>query len=197
MKFDNMEKRLKELILKNAFQYSEVPKFKLSNGSISSFYFNCKQVTLDPEGQVLIGRMIFDMIRYNDKVHAIGGLSLGADPIATAVAYTSWLENRQIQAFIVRKNEKDHGITTTIEGNIRPGDRVIVVDDVITTGESALKAIKTCRAAGLNVLQVIVLVDRQEMNGRENILQEVAYVDALVTKDEIFKLYHKEKNNVI
>jgi orotate phosphoribosyltransferase len=185
-----MKRRLQELILDHAFQYSEKPTFKLVSGGVSQFYFNCKKVTLDPEGQVLIGNLIFQAIRQLN-IKAIGGLTLGADPMAHAVAYTSWLERQPIQAFVVRKQPKDHGIIAPIEGKVQAGDRVVVVDDVITTGGSALKAIDACREAGLVVVKVVVLVDRQEMNGRANIQREVPEVEALTTRDELMELYRK------
>ena len=103
-----MKERLKQLVLEYAFQFSEVPAFKLVHGGLSSFYFNCKRVTLDPEGQYLIGNLVFAAIR-EMNVKAIGGLTLGADPIANAVAYTSWLQGKPVQAFVVRKKQKDHG----------------------------------------------------------------------------------------
>jgi len=155
---------------------------------MSQFYFNCKTVTLDPEGQVLIGNLVFDSLS-SLKIKAIGGLTLGADPMASAVAYTSWLRKEPVQSFVVRKEIKEHGTGNLIEGKVNAGDRVVVLDDVITTGGSTLKAIAACRAAGLEVVKVVVLVDRQEMNGRENIQKEVAHVEALVTRDEIMSLY--------
>jgi len=185
-----MKDRLKELILEYAFQFSDEPIFKLAHGGTSQFYFNCKKLTLDPEGQYLIGNLVFDSIRGSD-VDAIGGLTLGADPIANAVAYTSWLRKDPIQSFVVRKKQKDHGIVNMIEGKVRPGDRVVVVDDVITTGGSTLQAIAACRQSRLDVIKVVVLVDRQEMRGRENILEEVPQVEALVTRSEILDLYRK------
>ncbi|SMC21196.1 orotate phosphoribosyltransferase [Desulfacinum hydrothermale DSM 13146] len=187
MHTDAMLQRLKEKILQQAFQYSETPSFRLVSGAFSRFYFNCKRVTLDPEGQYLIGHLIHERIR-ELEVQGIGGLTLGADPIANAVAYTSWLKGRPIQSFVVRKAQKDHGVAARVEGNVRPGDRVVVVDDVITTGGSTLQAIAACREAGLQVVRVVVLVDRQEMNGRENILREVDTVDALVVRDDIMAL---------
>lgn len=185
-----MKERLKEMILSEAFQFSDTPTFKLVHGGKSQFYFNCKRVTLDPEGQHLIGNLIFRSIQ-NLDVQAIGGLTLGADPIANAVAYTSWVEHKPIQSFVVRKKQKDHGAVNLIEGKVKAGDRVVVVDDVITTGGSTLQAISACRFAELEVVKVVVLVDRQEMNGRENILKEVADVEALFTRDEIMELYRK------
>lgn len=187
-----MKERLKELILQYTFQYSDTPSFKLAHGGVSQFYFNCKRVTLDPEGQYLIGNLMFEAISDLD-VQAIGGLTLGADPIANAVAYTSWVKGRPIQSFVVRKKEKDHGVVSLVEGKVKPGDRVVVVDDVVTTGGSTLQAIAACRLAGFEVLRAMVLVDRQEMHGRENILKEVPQVEALVTRDEIMELYRKRK----
>lgn len=185
---DKMKTRLMQLILDHAFQFSETASFKLVSGGMSQFYFNCKKVTLDPEGQYLIGNLIFKAIQDID-VQAIGGLTLGADPIANAVAYTSWVNRRPIQSFVVRKKQKDHGTASLIEGKVQPGDRVVVVDDVITTGGSTLQAIAACRQAQLEVARVVVLVDRQEMNGRQNILKEVPDLQALVTRDEIMSLF--------
>lgn len=183
-----MINRLMELILKHAFQYSETPIYKLVHGGMSQFYFNCKRVTLDPEGQYLIGNLVFRAVR-DLKIQAIGGLTLGADPIANAAAYTSWIERQPMQALVVRKKQKDHGVVNLIEGKVKAGDRVVVVDDVITTGGSTLQAISACRFAELEVVKVVVLVDRQEMNGREAILQQVPEVEALVTKDDIMAMY--------
>jgi orotate phosphoribosyltransferase len=188
-----MKDRLKELILRNAFQFSETPSFKLVHGGVSQFYFNCKQVTLDPEGQYLIGHLAFEAVK-DLQIKAIGGLTLGADPIANAVAYTSWLKGQPIQSFVVRKKQKEHGAAKLIEGKVQAGDRVVVVDDVITTGGSTLQAISACRQAGLEVVEVLVLVDRQEMNGRGNIMVEVRRVEALVTRDEIMELYRGENH---
>jgi orotate phosphoribosyltransferase len=187
-----MKERLKQLVLDHAFQYSEVPAFKLVHGGLSQFYFNCKRVTLDPEGQYLIGNLVFAAIREMD-VKAIGGLTLGADPIANAVAYTSWLQASPVQAFVVRKQQKEHGTASLIEGRVEPGDRVVVVDDVITTGGSTLQAIAACRQSGLNVVKVVVLVDRQEMQGRERILQEIPEVEALLTRDEVMERYQQRR----
>jgi orotate phosphoribosyltransferase len=187
-----MKKRLVEMILEFAFQYCETPKFKLAHGGTSRFYFNCKRVTLDPEGQYLIGNLVFDAVR-DLPVQGIGGLTLGADPIANAAAYTSWLKGRPIQSFVVRKARKDHGIVTPIEGKVESGDRVVVLDDVVTTGGSTLQAISACRRSGLVVEGVVVLVDRQEMNGRENIEKEVQNFKALVTREEVMELMSLRK----
>lgn len=186
-----MKNRLREMILQDAFQFSDTPIFTLVHGGKSQFYFNCKRVTLDPEGLYLIGNLVFELIQ-DLNVQAVGGLTLGADPIADAVSYTSWVKQRPMQSFVVRKKEKDHGAASLIEGKVKAGDRVVVIDDVITTGGSTLQAIAACRFAGLEVVKVVVLVDRQEMMGKENIAKEVPDIDVLFTRDEIMAIYRQQ-----
>lgn len=191
-----MKHRLIELIYKKAFKYSEAPVFRLASGAVSNYYFNCKTVTLSSEGMYLIGNLIYEMIKDLD-VKGIGGLTLGADPIAVAVAYTSHLRGNPLEAFIVRKEHKEHGTMQWIEGNIKEGDSVVVVDDVITTGNSIIQAITRLKEADIFVRKVIVLVDRQE-GGRENILnflKECRFpeeLEALVLRDEVLKPYKGE-----
>lgn len=189
-----MKDRLTRLIYEKAFKYSEKPVFKLVSGRMSNYYFNCKTVTLNPEGMYLIGNIIFEMIKDLD-VKGIGGLTLGADPIADAVAYTSYLKGKPIEAFVVRKTAKSHGTMQWIEGNVEAGDMVVIVDDVITTGKSTIEAITRAREAGLEIVKVIALVDRQE-GGYENIMEqlkdiEVNYklVEAVLTLDDVMKFY--------
>ena len=182
-----MKKQLIQLIFEKTFKYSEEPVFRLVSGRMSNYYFNCKAVTLHPEGMYLIGNMIFEMIK-ESRVKGIGGLTLGADPIANAVAYTSFLKKAPIEAFVVRKTAKAHGTMQWIEGNITGGDRVVIVDDVITTGKSTIEAINRANEAGLDIVKVIALVDRQE-GGRENIEALGYKVDAVVTREEVMELY--------
>ncbi len=182
-----MKERLIELVLEKAFKYSEEPVFKLVSGRMSNYYFNCKAVTLHPEGMHLIGNIIFEMIK-DSEAKGIGGLTLGADPIADAVAYTSFLKGQPVEAFVVRKSAKSHGTMQWIEGNITGGDRVVIVDDVITTGKSTIEAINKAKEAGLHVVKVIALVDRQE-GGRENIEALGHKVEAVVTREEVMALY--------
>ncbi len=192
-----MKDRLIQLIYEKAFKYSETPIFRLTSGGVSNYYFNCKAVTLLPEGMYLIGNIIYDMIA-NLDIKGIGGLTLGADPIAYSVAYTSYLKNKPIEAFVVRKKAKEHGTMQWIEGNIQAGDYVVVIDDVITTGSSTIQAITRLKEAGIFVRKVVVLVDRQE-GGRENILKflkECGFpeeLDAVVTRDDVMQLYTKQK----
>lgn len=193
-----MKDRLIQLIYERAFKYSEEPIFRLTSGGVSKYYFNCKTVTLMPEGMYLIGNLIYDIIAPLN-VQGIGGLTLGADPIANSVAYTSYLRGKPIEAFTVRKKPKEHGTMQWIEGNIKAGDRVVVVDDVITTGSSTIKAIERLKDAGVFVSKVVVLVDRQE-GGRENILKFLKdsgfpeELEALVLRDEVMNYREKLEN---
>ncbi|OGW29948.1 MAG: orotate phosphoribosyltransferase [Nitrospirae bacterium GWC2_42_7] len=182
-----MKKQLTDMIFHRAFKYSEKPAFKLVSGAMSNYYFNCKAVTLHPEGMYLIGNIIFDMIK-NNNIKGIGGLTLGADPIANATAYTSYIKKAPIEAFVVRKSAKAHGTMQWIEGNVNTGDRVVIVDDVITTGKSTIEAINRAVEAGLEVVKVIALIDRQE-GGRENIEALGYKVEAVITRDEVMELY--------
>jgi orotate phosphoribosyltransferase len=182
-----MKKQLIKLILEKAFKYNKEPVFRLVSGRMSNYYFNCKAVTLHPEGMYLIGNIIFDMLLDID-VKGIGGLTLGADPIADAVAYTSYLRKKPVEAFVVRKTAKAHGTMQWIEGNIIEGDKVVVVDDVITTGKSTIEAITRAKEGGLEVVKVIALVDRQE-GGKENIEALGHKVETVVTREEVMELY--------
>jgi len=173
-----------------AFKYSEEPIFKLVSGRLSNYYFNCKTVTLHPEGMYLIGNILFDMIR-DSGARGIGGLTLGADPIADAVAYTSYVKNSPIEAFVIRKTAKAHGTMQWIEGNITTGDKVAIVDDVITTGKSTIEAITKAKEGGLDIVKVIALVDRQE-GGKENIEALGHTVETVMTRDEVMALYRSK-----
>ncbi|TAN41531.1 MAG: orotate phosphoribosyltransferase [Nitrospirae bacterium] len=182
-----MKDRLTALVLEKAFKYSEEPVFKLVSGRTSNYYFNCKAVTLHPEGMYCIGNIIFNMIT-GYGIQGIGGLTLGADPIANAVAYTSYLKAAPIEAFVIRKTAKVHGTMQWIEGNIKAGDKVAIIDDVITTGKSTIEAINKAREAGLEIVRVIALVDRQE-GGKENIESLGYTVESVITREEVMTLY--------
>ncbi len=189
-----MKDRLIQLIYEKAFKYSEEPVFKLVSGRMSNYYFNCKTVTLNPEGMYLIGNIVFEMVK-DLNIKGIGGLTLGADPIANAVAYASYLKEKPVEAFVVRKSAKSHGTMQWIEGNVKAGDRVTIVDDVITTGKSTIEAITRAKEAGLEIVKVIALVDRQE-GGYENIVEtfkdisvDYKLVESVITRDDVMKLY--------
>ncbi|RPJ75918.1 MAG: orotate phosphoribosyltransferase [Desulfobacteraceae bacterium] len=178
-----MKHELIDMLCRKSFQYSEEPVFKLVSGRMSHYYVNCKPTTLHPRGMFLVGHLVFAALR-TAGVAAVGGLTFGADPVAMAAAFASELEGRPIQAFSIRKTQKDHGIVRWVEGDIRKGERVAVVDDVATTGGSTITAIERARAEGLEVVTAIVLVDRQE-GGLEAIRRHVPDASGIITRDEL------------
>ncbi|HWB60870.1 MAG TPA: orotate phosphoribosyltransferase [Chthoniobacteraceae bacterium] len=165
--------------------------FTLSSGAKSKYYFDCRLTTLDPEGACLVGDQMHDLIRAearrrNAAVEAVGGLTMGADPIALAIGMTSWMKDPQhaINVFTVRKAPKAHGQTKLIEGNFRAGMRVVVLDDVVTKGESTMKAIEAVEAAGGIVSFVAVLVDREE-GGCDRIREKGHHVLSLFKRSDL------------
>jgi orotate phosphoribosyltransferase len=193
MSNDKLRERLIRLILSRSFRFAEKPIFKLASGKKSSFYFNCKPATLNSEGMFLIGNLLYELIRSRKtwRIKAVGGLTLGADPVACAIAYTAHLRGDSLEAFVVRKEPKKHGTMAWIEGEVKEGDRVVIIEDVVTTGGSAIKAITRARESGLKVIAVVALIDRQE-GGREAIRAMGIPFKALLTKEEIFRAYKKE-----
>ena len=170
MAMDDLKDRLIQIIRERSFQYSDTPKFKLSSGAVSNFYFNLKKTTQSPEGMHIVGKIVFEKIKeLGLRPDAVGGLTLGADPIAYAVAMHSQTVKGPINAFVIRKEPKEYGLGLPIEGDIKAGDHVVIVDDVVTTGGSTIKAINTARESGLIIDAAIILLDRCEQNGRQNI----------------------------
>ena len=162
--------------------------FTLASGKKSSFYIDARLTTMSPEGLSTIGPLGLSMIRERGwNATAIGGLTLGADPVSYAIAYASAKDAHPLRAFTVRKEAKAHGTGKLIEGPFDPSDRVVVIEDVITTGGSALKAIETIRAAGASVVGVLAVVDREE-GGREAIEATGAPVASMARVSEIFRL---------
>ncbi len=186
-----LKRQLIDMILERSFQFSEEPTFQLVSGKKSQYYFNCKATTLHPEGMVLIGRIGFERIR-TLAPHGVGGLTLGADPLAYAVSFQSALADAPIETFIVRKEAKKHGLMRKIEGNVKAGDRVVVLDDVVTTGGSTLQAVEAAQAAGFEVVRILTLVDRQE-GGRENIEKTGIPFESILTREEVMEVYRKRK----
>lgn len=170
--FCNAQKELRELLLKKSVMQGD---FTLASGAKSDLYVDCRLTTLDAKGATLVGRVLLSVLRKAQaelglEPVAVGGLTMGADPLSLSIAMTSYQqgEEKPIQAFNVRKEAKGHGRKKLVEGNFKDGDLVVVVDDVITTGGSTLQAIEKIEAEGGKIAFVVVLVDRQE-GGRENI----------------------------
>ena len=169
----NNRSRLIELVNSRSFLRSEEPIFRLASGKMSKVYFDLRLATLSPEGQYLIGNLLLDeLTAHGLKPRAIGGLTMGADPVSTATAYASHLKGEPLEAFVIRKEPKPHGRGRQIEGNVESGDEVVIVDDVLTTGGSTIKAVNIAREAGLKVLAAVVLLDRCEQDGRANVEAE-------------------------
>jgi orotate phosphoribosyltransferase len=176
------EESLRRLLLERSVRRGD---FVLASGRRSSYYIDCRLATMSAEGMVLIGRMGWDAIQeagWNPA--AVGGLTMGADPVAYAIAAASFGSDRPVDAFSVRKEAKDHGTGRVIEGNFKSGDRVVIVEDVITSGDSAARAVAAVEEAGGNVLGVLAVVDR-EQGGRRALEADGRRVLTLTTVTEL------------
>jgi len=173
--------RLLDVLRRFAYERRTVT---LSSGRTSDFYIDCRRVSLMAEGHFLIGQLMRAAIdRVAPTAEAVGGLTLGADPLVSAISFASFVAGRPLAGFLVRKEPKGHGTGHWLEGPaLRPGAPVVIVEDVITTGASILRAIERARAAELAILHVIALVDRDE-GGREAVAAQ-APVSALFTRHD-------------
>ena len=173
--------RLKHLLKTHSLMFGD---FTLASGKKSSFYFDSKKTTLRPEGAYLVASEMLHVLQERGiAAPAIGGLTLGADPIVCPIAALSHGTDQPMRAFIVRKETKGHGTTRQIEGDLDAGCDVVVVDDVVTTGGSTLKAIEAAEAAGHRVVAVLCIVDR-EQGGAEALSKWPFF--SLFTRSEIF-----------
>lgn len=164
----NYKSELLSLISNISFQYNDKEKFLLSSGEKSNYYIDCRKITLNSLGSFFIGKIFYDEIK-DLNIKGIGGMTLGADPIAYSCMYESYKNNKFIDTFIIRKEEKDHGLKKRIEGNIKSGDHIVIVDDVITTGKSTIESINICLKNNFIIDKIIILLDRRENNGIQNI----------------------------
>jgi orotate phosphoribosyltransferase len=181
----DLETRLLKLLQEKSLQRG---RFQLRSGKWSDYYVDGKQTTLDAEGAYLVGRVLFERIRSSCPVlpSGIGGVTLGADPIVTAISVVSYLEGLPIPAFIIRKEPKGHGTGRWIEGlkNIPESGRVVLVEDVLTTGGTLMEGVRRVREAGLSVERVYVVLDRQE-GGRANLEAESLPLEVLFTRQQL------------
>jgi len=162
---DNMA-ALKQLLLERSVKRGS---FVLASGKHSDIYVDARLTTMSPEGMLIIGKLgLTTILEHGWHPDSIGGLTMGADPVAFAISHTSALEGTPLRAFSVRKETKAHGTGNQIEGPFQKGDRVVVIEDVITTGKSALQAIDAIERLGGDILGVLSVVDRQD-GGREAI----------------------------
>jgi orotate phosphoribosyltransferase len=182
MTAQQMKKRLNEIIRTESVKHGD---FILASGRRSNYYLDCRRTTLHPEGAFLCGHLILDAIeRRGWSPVAVGGLTLGADPLATAASVVSHIEGKPLFAFLVRKEAKAHGTGQQIEGSPAAGSAVVLVEDVITTGGSTLIARDACRNAGLEIQGVVALVDREE-GGRHALESNGLAVEALFTARDL------------
>lgn len=173
---------LRHLLLERSVRRGD---FVLASGRRSSYYIDCRLATMSAKGMVLIGRMGWDAIRQAGwRPVSVGGLTMGADPVAYAIAAASFASDQPVDAFSVRKEAKDHGTERLIEGNFKPGDPVVVVEDVITTGESAARALAAVEQAGGSVLGVLAVVDRDQ-GGRRALEADGRRVVVLTTVGDL------------
>lgn len=174
--------RLTELLRQRSLTHGD---FVLASGRRSSFYIDARRTTMSGEGQALVGAAGLAALQARAwHPRSVGGLTLGADPVAYAIAHTARLAGISLDAFTVRKQAKDHGTGRRIEGCLTARDAVVVIEDVITTGRSALDAVAAARAEGATVLGVLAVIDRQE-GGREAIEATGLPVAALVTARDL------------
>ena len=159
--------RLVELLRERSFERKRVV---LASGRESDFFIDCKQAMLTAEGHALVGELMFDALAELPACQAVGGVELGGCPLASAVSLVSFQRGRPLNALYVRKAKKDHGTTKLVEGDksLSPGLKVALLEDVVTTGGSSLKAVESLKAAGAEVVGIVALVDRQE-GGAETI----------------------------
>jgi len=180
----SVKEELKEIICELSYEEREVT---LASGRKSNFYFDGKQTTLHARGGLLTGQAFWDVVKqFEGPIHGVGGLTMGADPIATATSIAAKLEGQDVHAFIIRKEPKGHGTGQWLEGrkNLPPGSRVVIVEDVTTTGGSSMKAVERATEEGLDVVGIITLVDREE-GAREAIEGAGQILRTIFTKSEL------------
>ena len=178
----DLRTRLARLLLEKSYMEGEIT---LSSGRKSDYYFDCKQTALSPEGSWLIGSLFMELLKPLD-IKGVGGMTLGADPLVSAVTVMSYIEKHPLPGFIVRKEAKGHGTGRYLEGmsNFARGDRVAMLEDVVTTGGTLIKACQRVRDAGYEVAAVCTILDREE-GGREALAAAGYELKALFTREQL------------
>jgi orotate phosphoribosyltransferase len=162
VKFDPVSARSRLIQIVRERAYRDGLDVVLASGKRSTFYINGKDVTLHPEGLWLLAKLMLEELKKLPQVTAIGGLTLGADPIASAICALSFESGQNLTAFLVRKEPKGHGTGSRIEGSLAKGQKVVIIEDTVTTGGSARKAIDAAREVGAEVVAVFALADRED-----------------------------------
>ncbi len=176
-----------------SFKWDRDKGFKLASGEISPFYVDCRALMAHPEARRLVAQLAYEALT-DIEFDCLGGLELGAIPIAVTISDFAYAASRRRlwRTFVVRKQPKDHGLGKLIEGSIRPSDRALIVDDVLTSGGSLLKAVGVAREAGLRVDHALVIVDRQEQDGRACVEREKAQLISLLTIQDLMSRIKKD-----
>lgn len=178
------KERLRQIIVEKSFCSGAKAGFRLSSGQVSKDYVDCKMAISHAEARTLVGELIVERMPPT-SVDAVGGLELGAYPIACAVSDAFDRRKENVPAFVVRKEPKSHGLKKKIEGDVKRRDRVLIVDDVITTGRSTIDAIMKSRKEGLDVVKVIAMIDREEADGAKKIQECGVSFEALFTLEDL------------
>jgi orotate phosphoribosyltransferase len=176
----------KAFVTTQSFKWDQDGGFELASGATSPFYVDCRVLMAHPGPRHLVAELAFEQLK-SLSFDCIGGLEIGAIAIATAIADEAYRASprREWRTFVVRKQPKDHGLGKLIEGAVKPGDRAVIVDDVLTSGGSIIKAVKAAREAGLKVEQALVIVDRKEQAGRAKVEAEGLTLFSLLTIDDL------------
>lgn len=175
-----MLQELLSLLSRTSFHASPTPAYPLACGLMSRYYIDCKKGLSHPRVRELAGQALFERIQ-GVQVEAVGGLLIGAYPVAIALSDAAWRKGVDVRVFVIRKEPKGHGLKQYVEGDVQPGARVVIVDDVITSGASTVQAIEKSRDAELLVVKALALVDREEAGGREAIEQLGVPFESLFT----------------
>ena len=181
----SLKQRLAKILIKKSYKEGN---FTLASGKKSEYYFDCRQTALHPEGAWLIGSLFFDLIK-DLPISGVGGMTLGSDPLITATSVISFEKGQPLNGFIVRKESKGHGTNQYIEGlaNFSSGDRVVLLEDVVTTGGSILTACKRAEDVGLEIVQICSVLDREE-GGREKLAEAGYELKSLFNRRELLDM---------
>ena len=181
----SLKQRLAKILIEKSYKEGN---FTLASGKKSEYYFDCRQTALHPEGAWLIGSLFFDLIK-DLPISGVGGMTLGSDPLITATSVISFEKGHPLNGFIVRKESKGHGTNQYIEGlaNFSSGDRVVLLEDVVTTGGSILTACKRAEDVGLEIVQICSVLDREE-GGREKLAEAGYELKSLFNRRELLDM---------
>ena len=181
----SLKQRLAKILIEKSYKEGS---FTLASGKKSEYYFDCRQTALHPEGAWLIGSLFFDLIK-DLPISGVGGMTLGSDPLITATSVISFEKGHPLNGFIVRKESKGHGTNQYIEGlaNFSSGDRVVLLEDVVTTGGSILTACKRAEDVGLEIVQICSVLDREE-GGREKLAEAGYELKSLFNRRELLDM---------